>query len=95
MFSAPTAIRVLKKQPAECMERYDTSSLKALYLAGEPLDETTSSWISCAEGAGHRQLLADRIGLAHHLDRQGHQRQAHAPGQPWRADAGLPPGHSR
>ncbi|HZG22342.1 MAG TPA: propionate--CoA ligase [Herbaspirillum sp.] len=48
MFSAPTAIRVLKKQPAECMERYDTSSLKALYLAGEPLDETTSSWISGA-----------------------------------------------
>ncbi|MFX7768398.1 AMP-binding protein, partial [Acinetobacter baumannii] len=34
MFSAPTAIRVLKKQPAECMERHDTSSLKALYLAG-------------------------------------------------------------
>jgi propionyl-CoA synthetase len=30
------------------MERYDTSSLKALYLAGEPLDETTSSWISGA-----------------------------------------------
>ncbi|MDR6393575.1 propionate--CoA ligase [Herbaspirillum seropedicae] len=48
MFSAPTAIRVLKKQPPECMERYDTSSLKALYLAGEPLDETTSSWISGA-----------------------------------------------
>ena len=48
MFSAPTAIRVLKKQPAECMERYDTSSLKALYLAGEPLDETTSNWISAA-----------------------------------------------
>ncbi|QNB08236.1 propionate--CoA ligase [Herbaspirillum frisingense] len=48
MFSAPTAIRVLKKQPAECMERYDTSSLKALYLAGEPLDESTSNWISAA-----------------------------------------------
>lgn len=48
MFSAPTAIRVLKKQPPECMERYDTSSLKALYLAGEPLDETTSRWISGA-----------------------------------------------
>ncbi|WDZ97638.1 propionate--CoA ligase [Herbaspirillum sp. WKF16] len=46
MFSAPTAIRVLKKQPPEFMRKYDTSSLKALYLAGEPLDETTSSWIS-------------------------------------------------
>ncbi|NUU00893.1 propionate--CoA ligase [Herbaspirillum robiniae] len=48
MFSAPTAIRVLKKQPPEFMQKYDTSSLKALYLAGEPLDETTSSWISDA-----------------------------------------------
>lgn len=46
MFSAPTAIRVLKKHPAELMKKYDLSSLKALYLAGEPLDETTSSWIS-------------------------------------------------
>ncbi|MFJ3047114.1 propionate--CoA ligase [Herbaspirillum chlorophenolicum] len=46
MFSAPTAIRVLKKQPPEFMRKYDTSSLKALYLAGEPLDETTSSWIA-------------------------------------------------
>ncbi len=50
MFSAPTAIRVLKKHPAELMKKYDLSSLKALYLAGEPLDETTSSWISSELG---------------------------------------------
>lgn len=50
MFSAPTAIRVLKKQPPELLEKYDVSSLKALYLAGEPLDETTSSWIADALG---------------------------------------------
>ncbi|AMP01355.1 propionate--CoA ligase [Collimonas arenae] len=50
MFSAPTAIRVLKKQPPELMKKYDLSSLQALYLAGEPLDETTSSWISEALG---------------------------------------------
>ncbi len=50
MFSSPTAIRVLKKQPAECMTRHDLSSLKSLYLAGEPLDETTSNWISGALG---------------------------------------------
>ena len=50
MFSAPTAVRVLKKQPPELMKKYDLSSLKALYLAGEPLDETTSSWISNALG---------------------------------------------
>ena len=48
MFSAPTAVRVLKKQPPEFMQKYDLSSLKALYLAGEPLDETTSAWISDA-----------------------------------------------
>lgn len=48
LFSAPTAIRVLKKQPPEFMSKYNLSSLKALYLAGEPLDETTSSWISSA-----------------------------------------------
>ncbi|HEX2531985.1 MAG TPA: propionate--CoA ligase [Burkholderiaceae bacterium] len=50
MFSAPTAIRVLKKQPPEFMKKYDLSSLKALYLAGEPLDETTSQWIAEALG---------------------------------------------
>ncbi|MYM32470.1 propionate--CoA ligase [Duganella sp. CY15W] len=46
MFSAPTAIRVLRKQAPEFMRKYDKSSLRALYLAGEPLDETTSSWIA-------------------------------------------------
>ncbi|HEV2609106.1 MAG TPA: propionate--CoA ligase [Noviherbaspirillum sp.] len=50
MFSAPTAVRVLKKQPPEFMRKYDLSSLKALYLAGEPLDETTSEWIASALG---------------------------------------------
>jgi propionyl-CoA synthetase len=50
MFSAPTAVRVLKKQPPEYMSKYDLSSLKALYLAGEPLDETTSTWISSELG---------------------------------------------
>ncbi|MCE2858342.1 MAG: propionate--CoA ligase [Oxalobacteraceae bacterium] len=46
MFSAPTAVRVLKKQPPELMKQHDVSSLKALYLAGEPLDESTSAWIA-------------------------------------------------
>jgi len=46
MFSAPTAIRVLRKQPPEFMRGRDLSSLRALYLAGEPLDETTSQWIA-------------------------------------------------
>jgi len=50
MFSAPTAVRVLRKQPPEFMRKHDLSSLKALYLAGEPLDETTSSWIATELG---------------------------------------------
>jgi propionyl-CoA synthetase len=50
MFSAPTAVRVLKKHPTEFMRKYDLSSLKTLYLAGEPLDEPTSQWISTELG---------------------------------------------
>jgi propionyl-CoA synthetase len=50
MFSAPTAIRVLKKQDPAFLTRHDTSSLRALFLAGEPLDEPTARWIS--EGLG-------------------------------------------
>ncbi|WP_255327060.1 propionate--CoA ligase [Pseudogulbenkiania sp. MAI-1] len=46
MFSAPTAIRVLKKQDPAWLHRHDLSSLKALFLAGEPLDEPTASWIA-------------------------------------------------
>jgi propionyl-CoA synthetase len=50
MFSAPTAIRVLKKQDPAWLKKYDLSSLRALFLAGEPLDEPTAQWIS--EGLG-------------------------------------------
>ncbi len=50
MFSAPTAIRVLKKQDETLLKKYDLSSLRALYMAGEPLDEPTAKWI--AEGLG-------------------------------------------
>ncbi|OTA14855.1 acetate--CoA ligase [Xenorhabdus vietnamensis] len=46
MFSAPTAIRVLKKYPTDCIDKYDISSLETLYLAGEPLDEHTARWIT-------------------------------------------------
>src|SRR6185295_1568347 len=46
MFSAPTAIRVLKKQDPAYLAKYDLSSLKHLFLAGEPLDEPTHTWIS-------------------------------------------------
>ena len=46
MFSAPTAVRVLKKQDPAFLKKYDLSSLRALFLAGEPLDEPTAEWIS-------------------------------------------------
>lgn len=46
MFSAPTAVRVLKKQDPDALTRHDLSSLRALFLAGEPLDEPTARWIS-------------------------------------------------
>ncbi len=46
MFSSPTAIRVLKKADPKYLAQYDLSSLRALFLAGEPLDEPTSKWIS-------------------------------------------------
>ncbi len=50
MFSSPTAVRVLKKQDPALLKKYDLSSLKLLFLAGEPLDEPTARWIS--EGIG-------------------------------------------
>ncbi|XPE66680.1 AMP-binding protein [Shigella flexneri] len=46
MFSAPTAIRVLKKFPTAEIRKHHLSSLEVLYLAGEPLDEPTASWVS-------------------------------------------------
>ena len=46
MFSAPTAVRVLKKQDPALLTKYDLSSLRALSLGGGPLDEPTAQWIS-------------------------------------------------
>jgi propionyl-CoA synthetase len=46
MFSSPTGVRVLKKQDPEYMTKYDLSSLKHIFLAGEPLDEPTHTWLT-------------------------------------------------
>ena len=46
MFSSPTAIRVLKKQDPALLSKYDLSSMRYLFLAGEPLDEPTARWIA-------------------------------------------------
>jgi propionyl-CoA synthetase len=50
MFSSPTAIRVLKKQDPAFMRQHDVSSLRHLFLAGEPLDEPTARWVADALG---------------------------------------------
>ncbi len=50
MFSAPTAVRVLKKQDPKYLTQHDLSSLRTLFLAGEPLDEPTGRWIAEALG---------------------------------------------
>ena len=46
LFTAPTAIRAIRKDDHEGthLNRYDTSGLKYLFLAGEPLDPDTYYW---------------------------------------------------
>ena len=45
LYTAPTAIRVLKKHDPAYLKKYDLASLKHLFLAGEPLDESTHAWM--------------------------------------------------
>jgi propionyl-CoA synthetase len=46
MFTAPTAFRAIKREDprAEMMQKYDLSSFKSLFLAGERLDPDTMKW---------------------------------------------------
>jgi len=44
MFSAPTAMRMLRKFPSDWFEKHDLSVLRYIFLAGEPLDEPTWQW---------------------------------------------------
>ncbi|MBO8169280.1 MAG: propionate--CoA ligase, partial [Thermoanaerobacteraceae bacterium] len=50
VFSAPTAIRILRKHPEQYLKSRDTSSLKYLFLAGEPLDDSTWQWATDSLG---------------------------------------------
>ncbi|NOI87421.1 propionyl-CoA synthetase [Vibrio sp. 99K-1] len=47
LFSAPTAFRAIKKEdPAgELLSKYDLSSLKSIFMAGERLDPPTLDWV--------------------------------------------------
>ncbi len=46
MFTAPTAFRAIRKEDPEgkCLEKYDLSGLRALFLAGERCDPNTLEW---------------------------------------------------
>lgn len=57
MFSSPTAVRVLKKQDPAYLTRYNTSSLRYLFLAGEPLDQPTSDWIEKGLGVNGVKVI--------------------------------------
>jgi propionyl-CoA synthetase len=52
LFTAPTAIRAIRKvdPEGELITNYDLSSLQALYLAGERLDPDTYAWASAKLG---------------------------------------------
>ncbi len=50
VFSAPTALRSLRKFPDHWMKERDLSSLRHFFTAGEPLDEPTYHWASEALG---------------------------------------------
>lgn len=47
LFCAPTAIRAMRKEDpqGELLKRYDLSSLRHLFLAGEKLDSSTQHWL--------------------------------------------------
>ncbi|NGZ28593.1 MAG: AMP-binding protein, partial [Magnetococcales bacterium] len=50
MFTSPTAIRLLKKTGMEWIHKSNLSSMRTLFLAGEPLDKETHRWVSEALG---------------------------------------------
>ncbi|HET6565078.1 MAG TPA: propionyl-CoA synthetase [Xanthomonadales bacterium] len=47
LFAAPTAIRAIKKEDTDAVEfgKYDVSTLKTIFMAGERLDPPTYDWI--------------------------------------------------
>ena len=52
LFSAPTAIRAIRKEDPEAahLDRYDLSSLRYLFQAGERLDPDTYAWATATLG---------------------------------------------
>ena len=90
LFTAPTAIRAVKKEDPEgkLVADYDLSKLRTLFLAGERLDPDTYTWAGAApRHTGDRQLVADRDRLA---DRLQLHRSGTSSGQGGVADSGRP-----
>ncbi|WP_166359437.1 propionyl-CoA synthetase [Pseudomonas akapageensis] len=52
LFCAPTAMRAIRKEDPEgqLLARYDLSSLRHLFLAGEKLDTSTHDWLEAVTG---------------------------------------------
>ncbi len=48
LFTSPTAFRILKKYDEKNISDHDLSSLRAIFLAGEPLDAPTWEWATRA-----------------------------------------------
>jgi propionyl-CoA synthetase len=57
MFSAPTAFRILRKYDSKYITNNTLSSLRTIYLAGEPLDKSTYEWMH--ETLGERITIID------------------------------------
>lgn len=53
LLSAPTAIRAIRRQDphATMLQRYDLSTLRGIFLAGERLDPDTEQWLAQAQPA--------------------------------------------
>ena len=69
MFTAPTAIRAIKRDDPDgrLLAQYDLSKLEALFLAGERCDPPTRRMVGrAAAEAGDRPLVADRDRLGDH-----------------------------
>ncbi len=52
MFTAPTALRMLRRAGDEALSQYDLSRLQLISLVGEPLDPETWHWTQSVLGGG-------------------------------------------
>jgi propionate--CoA ligase len=86
VFTAPTALRALRKFPEEWMHSADISSLKILFAAGEPLDAPTYEWAHGTLGVpvidhywqteSGWSMLANSVGVEHLPVKPGSPTQA-------------------